>query len=200
MHDITADFEEARLHAITGPARSGKTLLMHLLGLMDEPDFGSVELFGQAVSPASDELRRKIRNQVFGFVFPSPCLLPGFTVAENVAMPLFRLSGADEHIAHRRVREVLDPLGLSDAANERAAGLPFDRQNLVALARALVHRPRVLFLVEPSRPAVLAEAAQRLVREQRLTILWSGLPGEWSAACNTVTQLETGGVLAGAES
>lgn len=196
MHDVTATFGEAQLHAVVGPARSGKTLLMHLLGLLDEPDFGSVELFGEPVSPAPDELRREVRSSIFGYVFPNPCLLAGFSVAENIAMPLFRVSTADELIAHRRVCELLEPLGLADVANDGATELSPARQHLVALARALVHRPRIVMLIEPRTEENLTAVARRIVDEMGITVLWSGAPGVWTDACDTVTQLEPGGVLA----
>ncbi len=198
MHEITADFAEARLHAIAGPPRSGKTLLLHLLGLLDEPDFGRIELFGETVSPAPDEIRREIRNASFGFVFANPCLLPAFSVAENVAMPLFRISSADELIAHRRVCELLDLLDLGAHANAPATSLDLDGQFLVALARALVHRPRVLFLVEPARPAPLLAPVRRLVDDSGITVLWGGVPGAWCDQADTLTRLDTGGVLTAA--
>lgn len=192
VHDVSLEFEEARLHAITGAPRSGKTLLLHVLGLLEEPDFGSVELFGEPVSPASDDLRREIRNTVFGYVFPSPCLVPAFTVAENVAMPLFRFSNADETAAHRRVGGLLERLGIEEIANDPAAALDTDTQFLVALARALVHRPRILLLAAPARPSVLAPHVRALVDELRITGIWSGQPGDWTAICDHEYRIERG--------
>jgi ABC-type lipoprotein export system ATPase subunit len=192
VHDVSLDFEEARLHAITGAPRSGKTLLLHVLGLLEEPDFGSVELFGEPVSPASDDLRREIRNTVFGYVFANPCLVPAFTVAENVAMPLFRFSGADEAVAHRRVAGLLERFGIEELANDPAAALAPDTQFLVALARALVHRPRILLLVAPARPAVLAPHVRSLVDDMHLTALWSGVPGDWTSTCDREYRIERG--------
>jgi len=194
VHDITLDFHEAHIHGITGPPHSGKTLLLHLLGLLDEPDFGSIELFGEPVSPAPEDVRREIRNNIFGFIFPNPCLLPSFTVAENVAMPLFRISGANERAAHERVSELLGLLGIEHLANEPATSLDFDRQFLVALARALVHRPRVLFLLNPSRTSVLAPHLRSVVDAQRITCLWSGVHDDGLATCDRSITLHSGSV------
>lgn len=196
MHDVSIDFEEGSLHAVTGPTRSGKTLLLHLLGLLDEPDFGRVELFGEAASPAPEEVRRGIRNSVFGYVFANPCLLRNFTVAENVAMPLFRVSAADEYIAQRRVAELLERFAVAEYANDPADVVPADVQMLAALARAIVHRPRVLLLLEPGRPEVLTRAVRDLVDDLHITTVWSGRPGTWSAAADFETRLDQGCVVA----
>jgi ABC-type lipoprotein export system ATPase subunit len=195
VHDISVDFEEARLHGITGPPRSGKTLLLHLLGLLDEPDFGAVELFGEPVSPAPEELRREIRNTVFGYVFPSPCLLPAFTVAENVAMPLFRISGADENSAQERVSELLTLLRIEHLANDPATTLDFDAQFLAALARAIVHRPRILLLLVPGRPAALAPHVRRIVDELHITCVWGGPQGDWLSSCDRRIELDCGSLV-----
>jgi ABC-type lipoprotein export system ATPase subunit len=192
VHDVSLEFEEARLHAITGAPRSGKTLLLHVLGLLEEPDFGGVELFGEPVSPAPDDLRREIRNTVFGYVFASPCLVPAFTVAENVAMPLFRFSNADEDAAHRRVAALLERFGIEHLANEASSALDLDTQFLVALARALVHRPRILLLAAPTRPSALAVPVRALVDDLRVTVLWSGQQGEWTSLCDHEYRLERG--------
>ena len=191
VHDVSLSFEEGRLHGITGPPGSGKTLLLHLLGLLDEPDFGEIDLFGERVSPAPEEVRREIRNTVFGYVFPSPCLLPAFTVAENVAMPLFRISGADESTAHERVSELLDLVGIEHLANAPAASLGPDAQFLVALARAIVHRPRLLLLLTPGRPATLAPHVRAIADMLHITCLWSG-EGDWLSVCDRTVKLDCG--------
>lgn len=195
VHDITLDFETGRLHGIAGAAGSGKMLLMHLLSLLDEPDFGAIELFGEPASPAPEETRREIRNAVFGYVFPNPCLLPAFTVAENIAMPLFRISGADERAAHDRVAELLAWLDIEGIANDPASTLDFDTQFRVALARAVVHRPRVLFLLGPTRPAALLAPVRRMVDGLQLTALWADSRGEWLSQCDRTIQLECGSVI-----
>ncbi len=195
VHDVSLDFEEARVHGITGPPGSGKTLLLHLLGLLDEPDFGHIELFGERISPAAEELRREIRNTVFGYVFPSPCLLPAFTVAENVAMPLFRVSGADEKAAQLRIWELLDRLGIEHLANEPATSIGADAQFLAALARALVHRPRILFLLAPTRPAILAPHVRMIAEDLHITCLWSGVADDWLAHCDHSIKLECGSLV-----
>jgi ABC-type lipoprotein export system ATPase subunit len=192
VHDLSLDFTEGYLHAITGPPRSGKTLLLRLLGLLEEPDFGTIELFDQQVSPAPEDLRIEIRNTIFGFVFSNPCLVPAFTVAENIAMPLFRISGADEKVAHIRVAELLERFGIEEHANVPTFTLDGDIQFLVALARALVQRPRVLFLLAPSRPGLLAPYVRSLVNDLKLTCLWSGQAGDWAACADHELQLDLG--------
>lgn len=196
VHEVTLDFDEARLHGVTGPRGSGKTLLLHLLSLLDEPDFGSIELFGEPVAPAPEEVRREIRNTIFGFIFPNPCLLPSFTVAENVAMPLFRISGADERAAHDRVSDLLGFFGIEHHANDPAETLDTDSQFLVALARAIVHRPRMLFLLNPGRPETLLPAVRRAVENFRLTCLWAGKPEHCFAHSDRVVTLQSGSIAA----
>jgi ABC-type lipoprotein export system ATPase subunit len=193
---VSLTFEIGELHAVTGPPRSGKTLLLHLLGLLDEPDFGEVELFGELASPAPEETRREMRNSVFGYVFQSPCLLAEFTVAENIAMPLFRIFQTEESLAQMRVCELLERFGIDDSANDPVAALDPDRQFLVALARALVHRPRILLLAEPARPALLAPAVRHAVDSLGVTTIWAGEPGDWTAQCDQEIRLEHGCIVA----
>ncbi len=191
---LTAEFAEATLINITGPAGSGKTLLLHLLGLLERPDAGSIEVFGQEVSFPPEDVRREIRNAVFGFLFADPCLLPAFSVAENVAIPLFRFSSSDSAAARMRVTEVLNQLGIEHLAGELAADLSLVDQYLVALARALVHRPRILIVVAPGESLRLLPAVQAATRVHGITCLWSDNTGALDGQCDREILLSNGRV------
>jgi lipoprotein-releasing system ATP-binding protein len=193
---VDAEFEEAMLHAVTGEPGSGKSLLLHLLGLLYPPDAGEVVVFGKRTSSLSNEERGAVRNALFGYLFPAPCLLPAFTVAENVAMPLFRFSAADPEQAEARVHEVLAFFGIDHLREDLADGLDIETQQVVAFARALVHRPRVVIAVTPRSFGHLLPFARRAVDQLGITCLWGAAPETVEPACNRLLRLASGRVVA----
>ena len=130
-----------------GPSGSGKSTLMHLLAGLDRPTGGSVSIAG--VDPASlkDTKLTKLRREHVGFVFQSFNLLPTLSAEENVTLPL---DLAGESVDPAWVDELLATVGLADRRTHRPAELSGGQQQRVAVARAIVHRPSVLFADEPT--------------------------------------------------
>lgn len=193
--DISLSLQEGLLHGIVGAPGSGKTLLLHTLSLLEAPDAGEVELFGTPV-PQDEDVRAAMRNTAFGYVFANPCLLPRMSVAENIAMPLFRLAGVDEYQASARVSELLTTFGLDEICDLDAESLPVDLQHQVALARALVHRPRILALVAPARPFALLPLVRLVVRDLGITCIWSSDDPALSGIFDRELTLEAGRIAA----
>lgn len=191
--NISLSLQEGMLHGIFGGPGSGKTLLLHTLSLLEAPDSGSVELFGQSV-PRDEDVRAAMRNTVFGYVFCNPCLLPRMSVAENIALPLFRLASVDEHQASARVSELLAAFELDHIGNLDAESLPLEIQHQVALARALVHRPRILALAAPARPAAILPLVRLAVETYGVTCLWSSADPALSGVFDRELTLEEGRV------
>src|SRR5262245_10900836 len=108
--------------AIMGPSGVGKSTLLHLLGGIDRPDTGHVEIFGQAIDALSPRARARFRNEKVGFVFQFHHLLPEFTAEENVAMP-HRVAGVPESSAKRMAGELLARVGLGDRRDHGARAL-----------------------------------------------------------------------------
>jgi putative ABC transport system ATP-binding protein len=135
--------------AVLGPSGSGKsTLLLCLAGIL-LPDDGDVRYRGRSLPSVSDAVRTRLRRDEFGFVFQFGQLVPELTALDNVSLPL-RLAGLARRDAIGRAREFLDSLGVDDIADKRAGETSGGQAQRVAVARALVTRPRVIFADEPT--------------------------------------------------
>ncbi|TDI34432.1 MAG: ABC transporter ATP-binding protein [Acidobacteria bacterium] len=141
--------EKGEMVAIVGASGVGKSTLMHVLGSLDVPDSGTVHLGGKALFELSEHARTRLRNETIGFVFQFHYLLPEFTAAENVAMPLMigRMERAE---ALRRAEKLLADLGLSERGSHLPSQLSGGEQQRVAVARALVTEPTLVLADEPT--------------------------------------------------
>ncbi len=122
----------------------GKGTLLRLLALLEAPERGEVFFHGSPTRGLSAHERAEMRNRHFGFLFTEPFLLPSFSVVENIAMPLLKISSATPEIARDRTLELMQFVGLAEDAEMACDGLSFYEQQLVSLARALVNQPEVL--------------------------------------------------------
>jgi len=144
LRGVSLAIEPRRFTLLSGAPGSGAGLLLRILGLIERPESGELWLEGQRTGPLDDAERLTLRNRAFGFLFAEPFLLDSFSVAENVAMPLFKISGFGLEQARIRTAEVLDFTGLSGAADACVADLSLLDQHKVSLARALAIEPRAL--------------------------------------------------------
>ena len=135
--------------AIVGPSGSGKSTLLHCAAGILRPDAGQVVFEGRRVDAMGEAARSALRRTAFGFVFQFGQLVPELTAAENIALPLM-LSGTSRRGAVREARRWLAQLDLAEAAQKRPGELSGGEGQRIAVARALVHRPRVVFADEPT--------------------------------------------------
>jgi putative ABC transport system ATP-binding protein len=135
--------------AVMGPSGSGKSTLLHCVAGIVAPDSGRIVYDGRELSAMSDVERSALRRRDFGFVFQFGQLVPELTCLENVALPL-RLDGVRRREAERRAIGLLDRLEVSDVAHKRPGEASGGQGQRVAVARALVNRPRVIFADEPT--------------------------------------------------
>jgi len=171
--DFSSAFESGEFVGFCGEDGSGKGLLLNVIGLLEKADSGRLVLLGHDVADFSGEDTATFRNEACGFLFGHPCLLPSFTVAENVAMPLFRICGGGAAEARERTREVLEFAGIGDLETARAGMLDPALRWRTAFARALVHDPRLLIAISPPA-ADLLPLAKLAAAKYRLTVLWAG--------------------------
>ncbi|MEW6337419.1 MAG: ABC transporter ATP-binding protein [Acidobacteriota bacterium] len=158
--------ERGEMLAVVGPSGVGKSTLLHLLGLLDRPDAGELEIFGTDIGGLSQSERATWRNRKVGFVFQFHALLPEFTLTENVAMPLL-IGGEGRRPALRRAEELLVTVGLEHRREHFPDQLSGGEQQRGAVARALVAGPELLLADEPTGnlDAANAETVFGLLRE-----------------------------------
>jgi putative ABC transport system ATP-binding protein len=149
LRDVTLQIRRGQLVALRGRSGSGKTTFLSLVGALDRPTHGSVSVDGLAVSDVAEGKLIDFRRRNIGFVFQAFGLMPILSAAENVEVPL-RLVRAEPHERDRRVRELLELVGLGDRVNHRPHELSGGEQQRVAVARALANRPSLLLADEPT--------------------------------------------------
>lgn len=145
--DIT--IRQGMLHTIVGPSGAGKSTLLHILGGLDRPTEGKVIIDNSNLYDFTDTELAKIRNKKIGFIFQFHHLLPEFTALENVMMPVV-IDGIDIREAKKVAGELLVKVGLSDRQNHKPNELSGGEKQRVAVARALVNNPSVIFADEPT--------------------------------------------------
>lgn len=149
LDDISLDIEEGEFISIIGPSGSGKSTLMHILGCLDSPTHGSIQLDGVMIQNASSRELASIRNRKIGFVFQFFNLLPKLSVLRNVELPMI-YSGIPGKERRDRAMAALESVGMANRAKHRPSQLSGGQQQRAAIARALVNNPRIVFADEPT--------------------------------------------------
>ena len=149
LRDVSLAIEAGEFVAVMGPSGSGKTTLLNCLSGLDEIDSGDVFLEGTEIHSLSDAKRSRSRAENMGFVFQSFNLIPVFTAAENVELPLL-LAGAPPAEARRRAEETLERVGLGHRKSHRPNELSGGEQQRVTIARALAGGPAIVWADEPT--------------------------------------------------
>src|SRR5438128_2833982 len=174
--DANLILRKGEMVAVVAPSGAGKSTLLHLLAALDTPTSGTVYFDSKAIETNDDAALAEFRNRAVGFLWQRQQLLPDFTAAENVAMPLL-LRGENFASALGMARKWLAEVGLQDRADHRAGELSGGEQQRVAIARALVTGPRGRLADEPAGDLdvenawVVCELWRRLHRMHRLTSL-----------------------------
>jgi len=198
INGLDLDVAAGELLAIVGPSGVGKSTLLHLVGLLDRPEAGSLELDGRDVAVASVAERAALRNRMIGFVFQHHHLLEELNALDNVALPL-RIAGWSSGRARERAAELLDRVGLADRADHFPDQLSGGEQQRTAVARALAMRPRLLLADEPTGNLDVATSDRlfSLVRElhllEGLTSIIVTHNEEMARRCDRVVGLAPGG-------
>jgi lipoprotein-releasing system ATP-binding protein len=149
LKGIDLKISKGEIISIVGASGAGKSTLLHILGTLDKADRGTVTIDGTTVTSLSSRKLSQFRNKKIGFVFQSHHLLPEFTAIENVMMPAMILGGSTNE-NRKRAEELLLTLGLGQRSEHRPSELSGGEQQRVAVARALINNPAVVFADEPS--------------------------------------------------
>ena len=149
LQDVTLDVKAGEFCAFVGPSGCGKSTLLNLIGGLDQPTSGTIAIENRLVTHASATEWTRLRRELIGIVFQAFHLIPGLTVAENVALPLL-LRGERGAAVAQRVNEVLEAVRMDRRRSHRPGELSGGEQQRVAIARAIVHRPRLVLADEPT--------------------------------------------------
>ncbi len=159
LKGIDLQIKEGEIVAVVGPSGVGKSTLLHIIGTLDRPTQGFVELYGQDTSRFDETRLAQFRNQTIGFVYQFHHLLPEFTALENVIMPGL-IAGRPGASLRQRALMLLERVNLSGRINHRPAELSGGEQQRVAVARALINSPKLILADEPSGNLDLASGEQ----------------------------------------
>ena len=176
LADVDLELTKGEVAVVAGPSGSGKSTLLHLLGTVDRPDSGTVEIEGRDVGALSERERTLLRRRRLGFVFQAFHLVPVLSALENVEYPLW-LDGVPGRERRARAAAALQDVGLGARLDHRPDRLSGGERQRVAIARAVVHRPAAILADEPTgnldseTAREIVELLDRLRREHGTTLL-----------------------------
>ena len=179
LDEVSITVKRGEMVAVVGASGAGKSTLLHVLGALERPSAGRIELAGHSVGGLDDEAVARLRNRAVGFVFQFHHLLREFSALENVMMPL-RIAGVSDRIAQQRAEHLLERVGLSARRHHRPGAMSGGEQQRTAVARALAAEPALLLADEPSGNLDLHNA-------ERLHDLFSELARDLSLGLVVVT-------------
>ena len=194
---VSIDIRPGRFTVLCGPSGSGKTTLLNMMGCIDRPDAGEIQVDGQAVQAMTDDALSDFRARRIGFVFQNFNLLPVLTAFENVEYPLV-LAAVPAAQRKERVRALLDAVGLADRAGNRPGQLSGGQRQRVAIARALAPEPALVLADEPTANldsqtgAEIIALMRRLQRERGASFVFSSHDPMVLAQADDVVRIRDG--------
>jgi len=178
LRGVDLDIHDGEFTALIGPSGSGKTTLLNIMGALDEPDAGTVEVAGQDISRLTKGDAADFRLDHVGFIFQAYNLVPVLTALENAEFTLL-LRGVPAAERHKVIKPLLERVGLGDMADRKPHELSGGQQQRVAVVRALATKPRILLADEPTAnldsktSSELMDMMQQLNEELKITFLFS---------------------------
>jgi lipoprotein-releasing system ATP-binding protein len=201
LRGVSLEVEPGSIHAVVGPSGCGKSTLLYILGLLDQPDAGTVMIESEPISHLpDDELARK-RNEFIGFIFQFHFLMEDFTAQENIMIPMRRLGRLPEAAMLERAAELLGAVGLSDKLDRPSRHLSGGEQQRVAIARALANDPRVILADEPTGNLDTAnskrafELLQGIVQQHQKGLLLVTHNPVIADACDWIHEMKDGRIV-----
>jgi lipoprotein-releasing system ATP-binding protein len=197
LQGVDLEVAQGEMVAITGASGVGKSTLLHVLGTLDRPDSGTLKVAGEDVLGYGEQQLRTFRNRTLGFVFQFHHLLPEFSALENVMMPML-IARRPEAEAREAARGLLAELGIEARAEHRPGAMSGGEQQRVAVARALVQRPKAVLADEPTGNLdrdtgdQLHTLLRRLNQDRGLTVVIVTHNERLADACHRRLRLEAG--------
>ena len=194
LKDINCEVDEGEIVSITGPSGSGKTTLLNIIALIDSLDLGELNIFGEDLSNKSDKEKSKFRKNTFGFVYHSNNLFDDFNAIENVALPLI-LNGYKKNDAYKESEDILSKFGLLDRKAHFPNALSGGEQQRIAIARAIVNKPRIVVADEPTgnldkdNSLIVFDYLMKYVDSEKLTVIMATHNNELANKCNKEIKL-----------
>ncbi len=177
LENVNISIEKGEFVSIMGPSGCGKSTLLNIIGLLDSPTSGTVEIDGKTTTGMSDSALASFRNHYLGFVFQSFHLIPSLNVTDNVELPLIYRKGVSEKERADRARQVLERVGLAHRMRHMPGQLSGGQCQRVAIARAIIGTPEIILADEPTgnldskMGAEVMEMLHRLNKEDGCTIV-----------------------------
>lgn len=177
LENVNIEIEKGTFVSIMGPSGCGKSTLLNIIGLLDTPTSGKVEIAGLDTAGLKDSEQAAFRNKNLGFVFQSFHLIPSLNVTDNIELPLIYRSGVSDSERKRLVREVLERVGLTHRSRHMPSQLSGGQCQRVAIARAIVGNPEIILADEPTgnldskMGAEVMDLLHRLNKEDGRTIV-----------------------------
>ncbi len=202
VRDVDLEIREGEFIAITGPSGSGKSSLLYLLGLLDQPSGGKLWMDGKETSGFSENVLADTRLSRLGFVFQANFLLPEFTALENVLLPMRRLGRLTAGEAEARARRLLSDLGLEEQAGKLPHQMSGGQNQRVAIARALANDPALVFGDEPTgnldtrSSAMVQGILKDLSRKKGRTVIVVTHDPDFAAQCDRIIRIVDGKIAA----
>lgn len=203
LNGINLRLRGGQFVSVIGPSGAGKSTLLHLLGALDAPDTGSIRFGGEEIGGLDDAARSVFRHHQVGFVFQFFNLLPTLTLAENIALPLV-LAGRAPADARAAARNAADRMGITPRLDAYPAQVSGGEMQRAAIARAIVHGPRVLIADEPTgnldsaNGQTVLHLLQTLNRDLGLTVVLATHAPDIAAGASRVVHMRDGRIAEGA--
>lgn len=201
VKEMSIDICRGEFVAIMGPSGCGKSTLLNLIGAIDRPDAGSIIFDGQTLTELDDEALTRVRGEKIGFVFQAFNLLPTFSVLENVLVPIELNKAKQLQSAEKRAKELLHRVGLESRANFFPAQLSGGEMQRAAIARALIHEPKLLVADEPTgnldtqNGEKILDLIKEFNRDFKLAIIMATHSKEASGKADRILQMRDGTLL-----
>ena len=203
LHGIDLTLHRGDFCAVMGPSGSGKSTLLNIIGLLDRPTSGLLQMAGEETTRLADQALTRLRGHHIGFVFQYHHLISAFTALENVMMPMLGAAGFPNQAMRERAEALLESVGLTPWKNNMANNMSGGQQQRVSLARALAMNPALLLADEPtgnldtkSADAVFA-LLRRINQEQGTTVLLVTHNPELGRRCDKTIQVVDGLIQSG---